>query len=80
MKLEILGSGCKRCQQLAENTKSAVRALGLDAEVVKVEDMASIVGYGIMATPALVVDGQVKVSGKVPSVDELKSILKPAAN
>ena len=76
MKLEILGSGCKRCQQLAENTKSAVRALGLDAEVVKVEDMASIAGYGVMATPALVVDGQVRLSGRVATAEEIGRLLR----
>jgi len=76
MKIEILGPGCKRCQQLAENTKAAVKALGLDAEVVKVEDMQAIMSYGIMATPALVVDGQVRMSGKVIPASHIEALLQ----
>ncbi len=75
MKLEILGPGCMRCQQLAANTKAAVAKLGIDAEVVKVEDYASIMAYGIMATPALVVDGQVRLSGRVATADEIGRLL-----
>ena len=76
MKLEILGPGCKRCEQLAENTKVAVHALGLDAQVVKVTDMQAIAGYGIMATPALVVDGRVRLSGRVATADEIGRLLR----
>ncbi len=76
MKLEILGPGCKRCQQLAENTKAAVDALGVQAEVVKVTDIQAIMGYGIMATPALVVDGQVRLSGRVATSDEIRDLLR----
>jgi len=75
MKLEILGPGCVRCQRLAENTKAAVAALGLEADVVKVEDIATIMSYGVMATPALVVDGQVRLSGRVASAAEIGQLL-----
>lgn len=77
MKIEILGPGCQRCQQLADNTRVAVQTLGLDAEVVKVEDMQAILGYGIMATPALVVDGQVRLSGKVVPASHIEALLRP---
>ncbi len=76
MKLEILGPGCKRCQQLAENTKAAVAALGVQADVVKVTDIQAIMGYGIMATPALVVDGQVRLSGRVATAAEIRELLR----
>ncbi len=76
MKIEILGPGCKRCQQLADNTKAAVQKLGLDAEVVKVEDVQAIVRYGVMATPALVVDGQVRMSGKVIPASHIEALLR----
>jgi small redox-active disulfide protein 2 len=61
-------------------TEKAAQSLGLQYELEKVTDLKQIMAFGVMTTPALVVDGQVKVSGKVPSLDELKSILKPAAN
>ncbi|MGQ9499888.1 MAG: thioredoxin family protein [Dissulfurimicrobium sp.] len=76
MKIEILGPGCPRCQALAANTEQAVKSLGLSAEVEKVTDMERIVGYGVMATPAIVVDGQVKGSGKLFTVDEIKAFLQ----
>lgn len=71
----ILGPGCAKCQKLAENTEQAARALGLDYEIFKVSDIQAIIGFGVMMTPALVVDDQVKVAGRVPSVDELKGML-----
>lgn len=76
MKIEILGPGCKRCQQLADNTRVAVQHLGLDAEIVKVEDLQAIMGYGVMATPALVVDGQVRMSGKVIPASHIEALLQ----
>ncbi len=76
MKLEILGPGCKRCQQLAENTKAAVAELGIDAEVVKVEDMAAIMAYGVMSTPALVVDGQVRLAGHIATARQIREIIQ----
>jgi small redox-active disulfide protein 2 len=75
MKIQVLGPGCARCKQLHSNVMSAVMEADLEADVDKVEDIAAIMGYGVMSTPALVVDGVVKFSGKVPSVAELKKIL-----
>jgi small redox-active disulfide protein 2 len=75
MKIEILGTGCAKCKTLYENTKKALEGCGKSAEVVKVEDMPSIMKYGVMSTPALVIDGQVKFSGKVASVAEIMGML-----
>ena len=80
MKIQILGTGCAKCNALTMATEKAAQVLGLQYELEKITDLQRIMSFGIMTTPALVVDGQVKVSGKVPSLDELKSILKPAAN
>ena len=74
-KIEILGTGCAKCKKLFEATQQAVKALGIEAEVVKIEDIQKIMGYGIMMTPGLVVDGEVKSVGKVPSLDELKKLI-----
>ena len=73
--LEILGTGCAKCHKLTEQTEAAAKALELDYHIEKVTDLQRIMGYGVMMTPALVVDGQVKVVGKVPSVDEIKKLL-----
>ncbi len=75
MKIEILGTGCAKCKTLYENTKKAVEASGTEAEIVKVEDIPSIMKYGVMSTPALVIDGQVKFSGKVVSTEEIRRML-----
>ncbi|MDP8216728.1 MAG: thioredoxin family protein [Candidatus Kaelpia imicola] len=75
MKIEILGMGCPKCKQLFDNAEKALNELGIEAELVKVEDMDKITEYGVMTTPALVVDGKVKVAGKVPSSDEIKGLL-----
>lgn len=75
MKIEILGTGCAKCKTLYENTKKAVAESGVSAEIVKVEDIPSIMKYGVMSTPALVVDGKVKSSGQVSSVVEIMSML-----
>jgi len=74
-KIKILGTGCKRCQQLAENAESAAKNLGIDYELEKVTDLNEIVQFGVMITPALVVDDQVKASGKVLSPDDIGKIL-----
>ncbi|OGV56395.1 MAG: redox-active disulfide protein 2 [Lentisphaerae bacterium GWF2_44_16] len=76
MKIQILGTGCPKCKKLAENAEAAAKELGLDFELEKVTDINKIMGFGVMMTPALAVDGTVKVVGKVPSVEELKGILK----
>ena len=75
MKIEVLGTGCAKCEALAANATAAVEKLGIDAEVAKVKDIMEITARGVMMTPALVVDGQVKVCGKVPSVDEIEKML-----
>jgi small redox-active disulfide protein 2 len=80
MKLQILGSGCAKCNALMMATEKAAQVLGLSHELEKVTDLKRIMAFGVMTTPALVVDGKVKVSGKVPSVDEIKSMLQPTGN
>jgi small redox-active disulfide protein 2 len=73
--IEVLGTGCSKCKVLYENVIKALEESGKNAEVVKVEDIPSIMKYGVMSTPALVIDGQVRFSGKVASVAEIKGIL-----
>ncbi len=73
--LMILGTGCPKCKKLAENAETAARELGLEFELVKVTDIQAILGFGVMMTPALVVDDVVKCSGKLPSVEEIKKML-----
>ena len=67
MKILILGPGCPKCRKLAENTETAAKALGIQCDIEKVTDINEIMGFGVMMTPALVVDGEVKTVGKVPS-------------
>lgn len=74
-KLQILGSGCANCSELADRTQAAARALGLEYGMEKVSDLKQIMSFGVMRTPALVIDGTVKVAGRVPSVDEIKAML-----
>jgi small redox-active disulfide protein 2 len=74
-KIRILGPGCPKCKKLAEIAETAARELGIDYEMEKVTDINSIMGFGVMITPALVVDSHVKVSGKVPKVEEIKKML-----
>jgi len=76
MKIQILGSGCPKCKALAENTEAAAKELGLECEVEKVTDLNEIMAFGVMMTPGLVIDGEVKVVGKVPSVPEIKEMLQ----
>lgn len=78
MVIKVLGTGCKNCVRLEDLAKQAVAELGLDAEVIKVSDLPSIMSYGIMSTPALVVDEQVRLAGRVPRLDEVKTILQGA--
>jgi len=75
MKIQVLGTGCPKCKKLAENAEAAARALGVDYELEKVTDIAQILAFGVMMTPALVVDGKVKLVGKVPSPDDIKALL-----
>jgi small redox-active disulfide protein 2 len=73
--IKVLGPGCKKCKQLEQNVRDAVAALGAEMQVIKVEDMQEMMKYGIMSSPGLVVDEKVLLTGKVPSIDELKAIL-----
>lgn len=75
MVIKILGSGCANCKKLEANVKEAVKELGIDATVEKVEDFKDILAYGVMKTPALVVDEQVKAMGRVLTVDEVKKYI-----
>lgn len=75
MKIEVLGTGCAKCKTLYENAKKAAEESGTVAEIVKVEEIPKIMAYGVMSTPALVIDGQVKFSGKVASVSEIMGML-----
>lgn len=75
MKIEVLGTGCAKCKALFENVKKAVEESGKNVEIVKVEDIPSIMKYGVMSTPALVIDGEVKFSGKLASVAEIMGML-----
>jgi small redox-active disulfide protein 2 len=73
--IKIFGSGCAKCVKLAENAQAAVRELGLDYSVEKVTDLAAIVDAGVLTTPALVINGEVKSSGQVLDVEQLKTII-----
>ncbi len=79
MKIQILGPGCGKCESLAANAAAAADELGLDYELVKVTDVNEIVAMGVMLTPALAVDGQVKLTGKVASMAEIKRLLSGAS-
>jgi small redox-active disulfide protein 2 len=74
--IEILGPGCHRCSKLAEAAEKAAQSLNLDYELKKISDMGAIISYGVMMTPALVVDGEVKSSGRVPSVEEIAGMIR----
>ena len=76
MKIEILGTGCSKCKTLEEVTKQAVAKIGGFHEIKKVEDIVEIMNYGVMSTPALVVDGVVKSTGKLLSIEEIVELLK----
>jgi small redox-active disulfide protein 2 len=76
MKIEVLGSGCKKCHALEEQTRAALNDLGLAAEVEHVSDVKRIAGYGVLSTPALVIDGKVKCAGRSPAAEELKKWLQ----
>lgn len=75
MKFQVMGPGCAKCNQLAENVKSAVTEEGVDFEIVKISDFNEMMKFGVMMTPALAIDGEVKCVGKVPTVEEIKAML-----
>jgi len=74
-KLQVLGPGCSRCKKLAELTEEAAKSVGIDYEIEKITDIQKLAEIGILMTPTLMVDGEVKVAGKVPSLKELIKIL-----
>lgn len=76
MKVEVLGTGCAKCKRLTKNAEAAIKELGIQAELVKVDDITEIMDRGVMLTPALAVDGELKVSGRVADVKEIKEILQ----
>jgi small redox-active disulfide protein 2 len=80
MKIEILGTGCAKCNLLESTARKAADKLGIPYELVHVKDLGKIAAYGVMMTPALVIDGQVKVSGKIPSEAEITSLLTTATS
>jgi small redox-active disulfide protein 2 len=75
MRIAVLGSGCKNCNALEGATRQALSELGIDDDIVKITDFGEIASYGVMSTPALAIDGDVKTTGRVPTVDELKAII-----
>ena len=75
-KLQILGTGCPKCKKLAENAGAAAKALGIEYEIEKVTDITEIMKFGVMMTPALAIDGKVKVVGKVISAEEIKNLIQ----
>jgi len=75
VRIQILGTGCPKCGKLAENAEAAAVALGIDYEIEKVSDINEIMKFGVMMTPALAVNGDVRVVGRVPSVEELKTLM-----
>ena len=75
MIIKVLGSGCANCKKLEENTRKAVEELGIEATIEKIADFKQIMAYGVMKTPALVVDEKVKIMGRVPSTEEIKKYL-----
>jgi small redox-active disulfide protein 2 len=76
VRIEVLGTGCPKCKAAVVNAQKAVAELGIQAEVVKVDDLMEIVSRGVMMTPAVVIDGQIKAVGKTPTVDEIKKWLQ----
>jgi small redox-active disulfide protein 2 len=77
MRVEILGMGCPKCKKLYENAQAAVKELNAQVELIKVEDIQKIMDYGIMTTPAIAIDGEVKAAGRIPAPDEIKKWISP---
>ena len=74
-KLQILGTGCPKCKKLAENAETAAKELGIEYKIEKVTEISEIMKFGVMMTPALAVDGKVKIVGKVPSPEDIKKLI-----
>ena len=79
-KIQILGTGCPKCEQLAKNAQMAVHQLGIDCAIEKVTQIQEIMKFGVMMTPGLVIDGEVKSTGKVPSMDEIRVLLESSGS
>ena len=77
MEIKVLGPGCQRCHKTEEVVREAVKEAGVDAQIEKVTDTMKIAGYGVFGTPAVVIDGEVKSVGKIPSAKEVKAWLEP---
>ncbi len=75
IRIQVLGPGCAKCKVLFEHADQAAKELGLEYEIEKVTDISTIMGYGVMTTPALVVNGEIKLAGRVPSAEQLKGVL-----
>ena len=75
VKIEVLGTKCAKCKRVEKNARDAVKELGLNIDVIKIDDFEEIIRRGIMMTPGLVIDGEIVALGRVPSVDEIKSML-----
>ncbi len=75
MKIEVLGTGCPKCRETRENIKAALAELGKEADVAEVKNLKEIADYGVMLTPAVAIDGEVKIAGKAPTVAEIKALL-----
>jgi len=75
MIFQVMGPGCAKCNQVAENAAAAAEALGIEYEIVKISDFNEMMKFGVMMTPALAIDGDVKAVGKVPTTDEIKAML-----
>jgi small redox-active disulfide protein 2 len=73
--IQVLGPGCQKCQVLYERTKQAAQEIGLECQIEKVSDIEAIMSFGVLSTPALVIDGAVKITGRVPTVAQLKEML-----
>ena len=76
MKIQVLGPGCHKCEELAKNVKQAIQETGADCTMEKITDIMEITNFGVMLTPALAIDGDVKVVGKVPSTEEIKNLIQ----
>lgn len=79
MKIQILGTGCPKCKKLAENVEAAVQQAGVEAEIVKVTSVKEIADFGVMFTPALAIDGEIKAAGKVLAPEKIVELIKSAA-
>ena len=75
MQIKVLGAGCERCAKLEQMTREAVEQLGLDAEVLYITDIEEVMSHGVMTTPAIVIDGEVRLAGRIPTMEQLISVL-----